>query len=76
MFTLQTSSTVNVIVQPMQQQGDKRSNFDLTEKQARDIRARALRFVLDCYEQKKAVSGRGGEDDASDEFTHEERRRA
>ena len=58
---------MNVIVQPMQQQGDKRSNFDLTEKQARDIRARALRFVLDCYERKKAAAAGGGENYARKE---------
>ena len=47
-------------------------------EQARDIRARAWAFVFECFDhhEKEAVTGRGGEDDASDEFTHEERSRA
>jgi hypothetical protein len=50
----------------------------ITPEQARDIRARAWAFVFECFDhhEKEAVSGRGGEDDASDEFTHEERSRA
>ncbi len=30
---------------------------DLAPEQARDIRARALRFVLDCYDKKKGDAG-------------------
>ena len=50
----------------------------MTPEQARDIRARAWAFVFKCFDhhEKEAVSGRSGEDDASDEFTHEERSRA
>ena len=50
----------------------------LGPEQARDIRARAWAFVFKCFDhhEKEAVFGRGGEDDASDEFTHEERSRA
>jgi hypothetical protein len=52
------------------------STSSITSEQARD--ARALAFVFECFyrHDKEAVSGRGSEDDASDEFTHEERRRA
>ena len=50
----------------------------MTPEQARDIRARAWAFVFKCFDhhEKEAVFGRGGENDASDEFTHEERSRA
>ena len=54
------------------------SSSIITPEQARDIRACAWAFVFECFDrhEKEAVSGRGGEDDASGEFTHEERRRA
>jgi hypothetical protein len=50
----------------------------IAAEEARDIRARAWAFVFECFyrHEKEAVSGRGSEDDVSDEFTHEERRRA
>jgi hypothetical protein len=53
-------------------------NPGITPEQARDARARAWAFIFECFyrHEKEAVSGRGGEDDASDEFTHEERSRA
>ena len=53
-------------------------NPGITPEQARDARARAWAFVFKCFyhHEKEDVSGRGGEDDASDEFTHEERSRA
>ena len=53
-------------------------NPGITPEQARDARARAWAFVFECFyrHEKEAVSGRGGEDDASEEFTHEERRQA
>jgi hypothetical protein len=53
-------------------------NPSINADEARDIRARAWAFVFECFDrhEKEAVSGRGGEDDASDEFTHEERSRA
>ena len=53
-------------------------NPSINADEARDARARAWAFVFECFyrHEKEAVSGRGGEDDASDEFTHEERRRA
>jgi hypothetical protein len=53
-------------------------NPGITPEQARDARARAWAFVFECFyrHEKEAVSGHGGEDEASDEFTHEERRRA
>ena len=52
--------------------------LSLKAEQARDIRARAWAFIFECFDhhEKEAVSGRGGEDDASDEFIHEERSRA
>ena len=55
-----------------------RSATETTPEQRRDARARAWAFVFECFDrhEKEAVSGRGGEDDASGEFTHEERRRA
>ncbi len=55
-----------------------RPNPNVTPEQARDARARAWAFVFECFyrHEKEAVSGRGSEDDTSDEFTHEERRRA
>ena len=55
-----------------------KSNPGITPEQARDARACAWAFVFECFyrHEKEAVSGRGGEDNASDEFTHEERRRA
>jgi hypothetical protein len=37
----------------------------ITAEQARDIRARAWRFVFDCYERKKAARP-GGPDDAKE----------
>jgi hypothetical protein len=50
---------VNTIVHAMRQPSDNRvigsGHPGLTEAQARDIRVRALRFVLDCYERKKAT---------------------
>ncbi len=54
------------------------STSSITSEQARAARARAWAFVFECFyrHEKEAVSGRGSEDDASDEFTHEERRRA
>ena len=39
----------------------------LTPEQARDARARAWRFVLDCWEQKKAAGTSGGEEPARKE---------
>ena len=50
----------------------------MTLEQARDIRARAWKFIFECFDrhEKEAVSGCGGEDDASDGFIHEERRQA
>ncbi len=53
-------------------------NPSINADEARDARARAWAFVFECFyrHEKEAVSGRGGEDDASEEFTHEERRRA
>ena len=36
----------------------------ITPEQARDVRARAWRFVFDCYEQKKAAAADGGEEHA------------
>ncbi len=40
----------------------------LTSEQARDVRARALRFVLDCHAKKKAAETSGGEDNARKEL--------
>jgi hypothetical protein len=50
----------------------------ITPEQARDARARAWAFVFECFyrHEKEAVCGRGGEDDASEEFTHQEWRQA
>lgn len=57
------------MVVAMQQQSNNRVTFGprsgLTEEEARDIRVRALRFVLDCYDRKKAACP-GGPDDAED----------
>jgi hypothetical protein len=44
-----------------------RGHPGLTEAQARDIRVRALRFVLDCYERKKATRP-GGLDARKEDF--------
>jgi hypothetical protein len=52
----------------MQRQSDKHS--ELTEDQARDIRARALRFVLDCYDKKKATGAGGPNDVRKDRDAH------
>ena len=50
---------------------------DTTAEEARDARVTALRFAIDKYLEKQKVTHRdGGEDDASDEFTYEERSRA
>ena len=48
----------------------------ITEEQACDARARAWRFVFDRWEQKKTAGKDGGEDDASEESSKEERSRA
>jgi hypothetical protein len=55
-----------------------RSATETTPEQTRDVRVRAWAFVFECFyrHEKEAVSSHGGEDDTSDEFTHEERRRA
>jgi hypothetical protein len=48
------------MVEAMQQESNNRVTFGprsgLTEEEARDIRVRALRFVLDCYDRKKAAA--------------------
>jgi hypothetical protein len=48
----------------------------LTPEQARDVRARAWRFVFDRWEQKKAAGKDDGENDASEESSKKERSRA
>ena len=52
------------------------STSSITSEQARNARARAWAFVFECFDrhEKEATSVRGGENDASDEFTHRERR--
>jgi hypothetical protein len=54
------------------------STASVTPEQARDARARAWAFVFECFyrHEQEGVSERGSEDDASNGFTHEERRRA
>ena len=49
---------------------------DITPEQAREVRARAWRFVFNAWEQKKAAVKDGGEDDASEKSSKEERSRA
>ena len=39
----------------------------VTPEQARSLRARAWRFVFDCWEQKKAAGEVGGEEHARKE---------
>jgi hypothetical protein len=53
-------------------------NPSINADEACDARARAWAFVFECFDhhEKEAVCGRGGEEDTSDEFTHEERSRA
>ena len=48
----------------------------ITEEQAREARARAWHFVFGRWEQKKAAVKDGGEDDASEKSSKEERSRA
>jgi len=36
----------------------------ITPEQAREVRARAWRFVFDCWERKKAAGKDGGEGEA------------
>jgi len=40
---------------------------DVAPEQARSLRARAWRFVFDCWEQKKAAGEVGGEEHARKE---------
>ena len=52
------SSTLGIIAE---------STPGLTPEEARDVRARAWRFVFDCWEQKKAAGEVGGEEHARKE---------
>jgi len=53
------SSTLGIIAE---------STPGLTPEEARDVRARAWRFVFDCWEQKKAAGEVGGEEHGRKEF--------
>ena len=46
----------------------RRFHPNITPEQACDTRARAWRFVFDCWEQKKAAGKVGGEEHARKEF--------
>jgi hypothetical protein len=39
-----------------------KSNPSITPERARDARARAWRFVFDCWEQRKTIAKYGGEE--------------
>jgi hypothetical protein len=51
----QLSSALRIVSKPIS---------SITPEQTREARARAWRFVFDCWEQKKAASKDGGESEA------------
>ena len=59
-------NTVRVVV---------KTNPDFTPEQARDARARAWRFVFDCYAKKKALTGKekAGGGDADEDVKKEKK---
>jgi hypothetical protein len=55
-------SSIHVVYAPL----------DINSEQARDARALALRFALDCYAKKKSAHP-GGPDDAKERFENDSR---